>query len=302
MRRPMQMLEPTRRRKTNRQHGFTLVELLIAISLTIILVGVVAVIFEQVGRVSRTSLAQIDAARQVNAALSQIEEDLRRYEHVVDAGLALEVREQTLLVGTVPHAADQIIFPARTGIGDQLVRVDYRVEPSGDLLRLVRAVTTITVDLAGTGFTLTGAEDVQPIVDRLTSFDIQVLDPRNAPTPAVSVLRAPTGTEANLVTPPTVAMTGNSIMAGVVTPPPSFDEAAWGFVAIQGGSRPVLVVDRLAPPNDDDVRMEGLPSGFVGQANLVGFAEPPALAFHVQAQLPRFARGTMGGTRLVGLR
>ncbi len=288
------------RSRARRDRGLTLIEVMVALALTIVIVGLVAQIFRLTSNISRTSLAQIDAAREVNAALTQLEADLARYERIADPGFPLQVVEGVASVGGTNFVADEISFPTRTGLDDQLVQVHYRLEPSGDFLRLVRGVTTIVVDLGAAGFALQGAEDVQPLVTRASGFDIRVLDPQDAPTPDHSVLRENAGTEANMVTPPTLVM-ANDVLAGVGAPPPFLDDAGLAVIAIQGGSRPV-VVERLAPPNDDDFRIFGAPSGFNANVNLIGFGEPPAYEFSIQAQLPRFATGSVSSTRLIAAR
>lgn len=58
-----------------RRRGFTLLELLVAVALSSILVGVLALTFQAVTRAYDTSQARLDAARAVGAALDRLERD-----------------------------------------------------------------------------------------------------------------------------------------------------------------------------------------------------------------------------------
>ncbi|MCO5171275.1 MAG: prepilin-type N-terminal cleavage/methylation domain-containing protein [Planctomycetes bacterium] len=74
------------------RRGFTLLELLVAVALSTILIGVLALTFQAVTRARDTSVARLDAARTVGAALDRLERDWRLAVAVPDpAAPGLEV-------------------------------------------------------------------------------------------------------------------------------------------------------------------------------------------------------------------
>lgn len=284
-----------------RGQGFTLVELLVSILLTVVIIGTTAQIFQTVHLITSQSADQINAARETHAALEILERDLKHMERVADPEFTLTLSRGTLeLDGGLSIQSDALTFLTRQPPASELIFVEYRLEPTALDPRLVRIATAASTE--GGALVLSQERSVEPLLQRAAGLVVRIFERSVA---GVLEPRRPAGTrEETVITnvPDQGELQAGQLMTGVERPPPPIGSAAAGALSVAGGTRRILILERQAPPEDDRLRLAGSPSNFEGPANLVGFGEPPALEVTVKAFVGRVGEQTLSSLRLLSLK
>lgn len=168
---------------TNRHHpsAFTLLELLVAVALTGLLVGILAFTFSQSSKIKQVTESRISRAREIQGAFDQLARDLREILPSAVEGFRLRMEQAATNPPNGPTLrADLLEFTSRVNVGGEqrLVRIRYSLT-TGEIPqplnppRLIRRVDPILADSGS--FILDpdvpGSEDL--LVDRLDSFSVR---------------------------------------------------------------------------------------------------------------------------------
>ncbi len=151
--------------------GFTIIELVVAMALASILIGVLAFTFQQTSRLKSITDARIEGVRSVQAAFDGMERDLRQVLPVDSGGFNFKM-VSTEVSGPDPLIrSDALRFVSRTSVAGDVRLVEITYSLNGQ--RLERSVQPL-ISTANV-LTTDGAASADVLIDRLESFTLRFL-------------------------------------------------------------------------------------------------------------------------------